>query len=97
MGLMDAFSREDTVEVKFSAFYALMKEAVKAELLMNAANCDTPHASMREMMTGSVRKVKHLPCGSRTLRTPRKPRRAPRTWRPLANSAQGKARIKRWQ
>lgn len=52
MGLMDAFKNEDRVEVKFSTFYELMKEAVKAELLMNAVNCDTPYASIREMMTG---------------------------------------------
>lgn len=53
MGLMDCFSAEDRVEVKFSDFYALMKEATKAELMMNAVNCDVPHRFIRETMTGT--------------------------------------------
>lgn len=51
MSIIDAFAKEDRVEVTFSNFYRLMKEATKAELLMNAVNCDTPHAYIREMMT----------------------------------------------
>lgn len=52
MGLLDGFNAEDRTEVKFSDFYMLMKEAAKAELLMNGVKCNTPHAYMREMMTG---------------------------------------------
>lgn len=59
MGLMDAFSSEDRVEVKFSDFYALMKETTKAELMTNGIKCDTPHAYMREMMTGKHEEAAH--------------------------------------
>lgn len=52
MGLADAFSAEDRVSVKFSDFYRLMKGATKAELMMNAVNCDVPHRYIRETMTG---------------------------------------------
>ena len=59
MGIVDAFSKEDRVEVKFSDFYNLMKEATKAEMLMNGANCETPHAYMREIMTGKREEEAH--------------------------------------
>lgn len=52
MGIVDAFSREDRVEVKFSDFYGLMKQAAQYEIAMNAVNCDVPHAYIRETMTG---------------------------------------------
>lgn len=52
MGIVDAFSREDRVEVKFSDFYRLMKQAAQYEIAMNAVNCDVPHAYIRETMTG---------------------------------------------
>lgn len=53
MGLVDAFGKEDRVEVTFSDFYKLMKEAVKAELVINAINCDVPHCFIRETVTGN--------------------------------------------
>lgn len=52
MGLMDALNSEDRVSVKFSDFYTLVREAAKAELVMNAVNCDVPHRYIREMATG---------------------------------------------
>lgn len=52
MGLVDTFSAEDRVSVKFSDFYALMKQAATAELVMNAVNCGVPHRFIRETMTG---------------------------------------------
>lgn len=52
MGLADAFGKEDRVDVKFTTFYAMMKECAKAELTMNAVNCDVPHKYIREMATG---------------------------------------------
>jgi hypothetical protein len=57
MGLMDAFSKEDRVQVTFSEFYTLMKETAKAELIMNAVNCDVPHVFIREMATGKSEAV----------------------------------------
>lgn len=53
MGIMDAFSPEDRVQVTFSDFYRLMREGAKAELLTNAANCNVPHRYIREMLTGA--------------------------------------------
>ena len=35
MGIVDMFNSEDRVQVKFSDFYSLVKEATKAEFLMN--------------------------------------------------------------
>ena len=52
MGILDTFAPEDKVPVKFSDFYELMRESTKAEIMMNAINCDVPHRFIREMMTG---------------------------------------------
>ena len=52
MSLVDAFGREDRTEVKFSEFFALVKQAAQYETLMNAVNCDVPHRFIRETMTG---------------------------------------------
>ena len=52
MGIMEAFSKEGRTEVTFSTFYSLVKEAAKAELMMNAVKCDVPHRYIRETMTG---------------------------------------------
>lgn len=56
MGLVDLFSSEDRVEVKFSDFYNLIKESTKAELILNAVNCNVPHSHIREMATGKIDK-----------------------------------------
>lgn len=53
MGLVDVFGKEDRVEVTFSAFYDLVREGAKAELIMNAVSCDVPHQYIREMATGN--------------------------------------------
>ena len=50
--IMDAFSKEDRVEVTFSDFYRPMKESTKAEIVMNAVTCNVPHRYIREMATG---------------------------------------------
>ena len=52
MGLVDAFGAEDRVQVKFSDFYKVMKQAAQYEIAMNAIGCDVPHRYIREMMTG---------------------------------------------
>ena len=52
MSLADVFGREDRTEVKFSEFFALVKQAAQYETLMNAVNCDVPHRFIRETMTG---------------------------------------------
>lgn len=52
MGIVDMFSSEDRVQVKFSDFYNLVKEASKAELLLNGVKNGVDHASMYTMTTG---------------------------------------------
>jgi len=52
MGLADAFKEEDRVQVRFSDFYRLMRESVKAEFLMNGVRCMVPHEQIYEMATG---------------------------------------------
>ena len=57
MSLADVFGREDRTEVKFSEFFALVKQAAQYETLMNAVNCDVPHRFIRETMTGKKEEV----------------------------------------
>lgn len=52
MGIMDAFDKEDRIEVTVSQLYSMLREAAKCELVMNAVNCDVPHTYIREMATG---------------------------------------------
>ena len=52
MGLADAFGKEDRVQMTFSEFYKLMREAAKAELLMNAVRCQVPHEYIYKMAEG---------------------------------------------
>ncbi len=54
MGLADTFGAEDRVQVKFSDFYKLMKQATQYEIAMNAVGCDVPHRYIRECMTGVI-------------------------------------------
>lgn len=52
MELVDAFGKEDRVEIKVSDLFALLKAGVRSELVMNAVNCNVPHRYIREMATG---------------------------------------------
>lgn len=52
MGLIDVFEKEDRVEIKLSQLCEMLRAGVKAELFMNAVNCDVPHLYIREMITG---------------------------------------------
>lgn len=58
MGLVDAFNKEDRIEVTFSTFYKLVKESAKYELVVNAVNCDVPHRYIREMCSGESEEQK---------------------------------------
>lgn len=57
MGIMDVISKEDRVEVTYSDFYNLMREAAKAELLMNGVKQQVDHTDMYAMMTGEEHPV----------------------------------------
>ena len=53
--------KEDRTEVKFSQFFALVKQAAQYETVMNAVNCDVPHRFIRETMTGKKEEVPEIP------------------------------------
>lgn len=57
MGIVDMFNSEDRVQVKFSDFYSLVKEATKAEFLMNGIKNCVDHSSMYTMATGEPLEV----------------------------------------
>lgn len=50
--LVDLFKAETEFDVKASEMYGIMREAVKAEFLLNAAKCDVPHTYTRQIATG---------------------------------------------
>ena len=52
MGLMDAFNAEDRITLKVTDYGKLVKEAAKADLMMNAVICEVPYTYIRETMTG---------------------------------------------
>lgn len=52
MSIVDAFRAETEIPVRFNEFYELVKSSAKADLLMNATNCEVPHIYTREVMTG---------------------------------------------
>ena len=64
MGIVDMFSSEDRVPVKFSDFYSLVKEATKAEFLMNGVKTGVDHSSMYSMATGEPQEVTTCTCDS---------------------------------
>lgn len=50
MGIVDTFSKEDRVQVTFTDFYNLMKQASAGELIANAVKGDVPHKHIRAML-----------------------------------------------
>lgn len=54
MGFMDNFTSEAEVEVKQPDYFRMMKEAAKAELLMNAVKCGVPTFYINAMATGKM-------------------------------------------
>ena len=50
--LVDLFRSETKFDVKASEMYGLMREAAKAEFLLNAVKCDVPHTYARQIATG---------------------------------------------
>lgn len=61
MGLLDGFTSDGTVDMKYTEFYKLMREAARAELMENAARCNVPHEYVREMLTGKMEAPEILP------------------------------------
>lgn len=52
MGLIDTFSAEDRVGVKFSDFYNLVKGCTERDMLLNGVRTETPHKHILQIMTG---------------------------------------------
>lgn len=53
MGLMDVFKEEETVNLRLSTLYELLKQSAQKELIINGINCDVPHKYLREIITGN--------------------------------------------
>ena len=56
MGMMDAFNPEDRLQVTYSNFYALVKQSVRTDLMMNGIKNKLDHDAIYTMMTGD-----HIP------------------------------------
>lgn len=54
MGIMDAFSREDRVEVTVSQLYELVKEAGRADLFRNGVKNKIPYAHILCVLDGDA-------------------------------------------
>lgn len=54
MGLLDAFTAEERVNVTFSQFYELIKGCTQREMLMNAVKTRVPHEYIEKMTTGKL-------------------------------------------
>lgn len=54
MGIMDAFSREDRVEVTVSQLYELVKEAGRADLFRNGVKNKIPYSHILCVMDGDA-------------------------------------------
>lgn len=52
MGFMDSFTSDSPVTVKQPDYYAMVKEAAKAELITNAVNAEVPGYYIQAMITG---------------------------------------------
>lgn len=52
MGFMDNFTSDSPVTVKQPDYYAMIKEAAKAELITNAVNAEVPGFYIQAMITG---------------------------------------------
>lgn len=54
MGLMDSFTSDAPVELKYREYYNLMREAAKTELIENAIKADVPGYYIAAMLTGKL-------------------------------------------
>lgn len=50
MGILDAFAAEDSVDVKFSTFYELVKGRAEREFIINGLKHKIPHAHILAML-----------------------------------------------
>lgn len=54
MGSMDNFTTDTPVTVKQPDYYAMVKQAAKAELIENAVNANVPNAYIKAMLKGEA-------------------------------------------
>ena len=50
MGLVDAFTKEDRVEVKYSDFYALVRAGAERDIIANGIKNKIPHKYIAQMI-----------------------------------------------
>lgn len=50
--IADLFKAETEIEIKAGELFGIMREATKAEFLMNGVQCEVPYKYIREMATG---------------------------------------------
>jgi hypothetical protein len=50
--IVDLFTSESQIPIKFGDFYRLTRAAAERDLIMNAVNCNVPHRYIRETVTG---------------------------------------------
>ena len=50
--LIDAFTKEDRIPVRFSELYTIIRQAAQAELMENAVACGVPHHYIQQMING---------------------------------------------
>ena len=60
MGLIDAFSAEDRVSVKYSDFYSFMKASARAEVIWNGVKTRVPYEFIEAMVTGKIPEVQEV-------------------------------------
>ena len=53
MGMMDAFTPDTKVELKFSDFYNLVKGTTRAEMMLNGIKNEVDHDLIYKIVTGN--------------------------------------------
>lgn len=59
--IVDLFKAETEIEIKAGELFAIMREATKAEFMLNAVQCEVPFKYIREMATGQQEVEEELP------------------------------------
>ena len=61
MGIVDVFSAEDRVELTISQLMSLIKESVKAEMLLNGVSNRVPYNDILKVVNGKGFEVEESP------------------------------------
>nr|DAD95925.1 MAG TPA: hypothetical protein [Siphoviridae sp. ctGMq5] len=58
--LIDAFTKEDRIPVRFSELYTIIRQAAQAELMENAVAYGVPHYYIQQMINGKNDLLKNI-------------------------------------